>query len=732
MKKIIIGALALLTIGIVGVAISNKVVGATDQGKPVITIDPIDKKTDNPTTEETDKKVYNYNIYKGSKFILEYDIKPEKIEDYIKDNGGKTEATIKHYLEIKSDEEFEVLSVEANGKNTTKDGIKFILPEIQYMYDHTNGKKNLIANNMNVKITFRVKNTINKTYENFNDRILYKYKNLEEKEVFKKISKQQTINIIELIYKGGKIEGVGEPSKNIDLGREFLIKHSITPGNVEPKGNEGGIPTTFTDQTKRNLIYVIDKAAIDLEGGNDEFARDSIIKGLELIKDSGVTTSLIVYGEKAEIIKSDDKDSFSIDEIIGLIEKIESNDKSGNLGDALRKAEILSSKTEGEDSVIVVSAGDPNYYTQVSEGNSAMLYTMADKDGFSMDDRDLSEEYTNKVINEIVMNSEENTRWYGINYGLEKEEVLLNNAIRKLDGSTLEVKKPYYDDFVSINRKAISAITLRGKFIVNSKNESIKIHEDDKSRDLELEYNEKLEPISQNIDTRIRIVDLRDMDDEEKGFDVASPKNIEVKLIVEFNGEKKEIEFNTPNENGESVIKWWIKPNVPYVVRTGLYNGRKKLVGKTRDVQEAIDDVKWASSQLLDELSDVELATENYFSVGMLIKSQTEISLEPIEPVKRNMNNNKFSNSTEIKNYTWNEDNGFNNTTMIEYYILDENNEFIPYTGNNFEPSNIYLIIIEHYIKEEPGEKFDIGFEVGEEKDFWGVKVNVVDKPEHF
>ena len=732
MKKIIIGALALLTIGIGGIAISNKVVGATDQGKPVITIDPIDKETDNPTTEETDKKVYSYNIYKGSKFILEYSINPQTI--LLADTGNLVEVDIDNYLEVKSDEEFEALSIEVDGRKVEKEGAKFKIPKIHYEFNHNEQK--LIAKCINIKIEFRAKNTINKTYENFNERILYKYKNLKEKEVIKSPSKKQTINVIELVYKGGKIDGGEEPSKNIDLGREFLIKHSITPGNVKPKGNEGGMPTTFIDQTKRNLIYVIDKAAIDLEGGNDEFARDSIIKGLELIKDSGVKTSLIIYGEKAEIIKIDDKDSFSIDEIISLIEKIESNDKSGNLGDALRKAEILSSKTEREDSVIVVSAGDPNYYTQVSEGNSTMLYTMADKDGFSIDDRDLSEEYTNKVINEIVMNSEKNTRWYGINYGVEKEELLLNNVIRKLDGSALEVKKPYYDDFVSINRKAANAITLRGKFIVNSKNESIKIHEDDKSRDLELEYNEKLEPISQNIDTRIRIVDLRDMDDEEKGFDVASPKNIEVKLIVEFNGEKKEIEFNTLNENEESAIKWWVKPNVPYVVRTGLYNGRKQLVGKTRDIQETIDDVKWASSQLLDELSFAELAPENYFTVGIIIKTSSEKIITPF------LNDENLKLGT-IGLYE------INNNTLIE---LGSKNQY------NLEKDKMYLFTIDQYIKESTdivGKEFKIGFNIKDtdstqnqdeikleaneqqnqlknDGEFWGIDVKVVEKPEHF
>ncbi|MGL4454021.1 MAG: hypothetical protein ACRCTZ_22960 [Sarcina sp.] len=735
MKKFIIGALALVTV-ITGGIMSSKIAGATDQGKPVININPV----------EAEKEVY-----KDTSFTLEYNLVPESLNTQT-DTGNHNVVSIKNVsLEVKDDIDFDVIKVLVDGKEVVKNNNEFILPTFEYGLEGSTNNTTLIAVNKKVEIKFKAKNPRAVKYEKFNERITFKYNNLESKTVIKKATSETIVNVSELVYEGGSIRGESRDPMTVGLGREFTIEHYITPGEISKVVNDVSTPITFSDEQKRNLVYVIDKASIDLQGGNEEVARESIIKGLEEIKDSGATASLIVYDEKAQIVKIDDKDVFSINELISLVEKIESTNKSGNLGDAMRKAEILVEKTKGDDSIVVISAGNPNYYTQVSEGNSAMLSTGVEKDGFNVEDKELSGEYVNKVINEIAANENEGTRWYGINYGLEKEEVVLNDVMKKLEGSVPEVKNPYYDDFAKINRNAVNPISIKATLSVVSKNDSIEIHEKDRSREIELEYNEKLNPVEQFITTRVKIVDLKGA--EPMGFDVSSMQNIEVKLTVKYNDKTTEVIFNNLKdfEPGEIPVTWWMKAEVPYIVSTGLYNGRKKLVDrpKEKDIISDIEDVQWACAQLLDELSFAELAVENHFGLGMVIKSPTENVITPILDTKDiiGLSNQDFKLG-KVKLYE------VESKELKEIVTTDQKYKL--------EAGKIYLLTIDQYIPEYAdsiktqsliGQRFKVGINisglttspqeeinpvVGEEvgteptTEFWGIEVQCVDKPEHF
>lgn len=735
MKKFIIGALALGVV-IFGGLISSKVAGAEDQGKPIINIKPV----------ETEREVY-----KDTSFTLEYVLNPENLDSQ-KDTGNHNKVSIKNVLlEVEEDIDFEVANVRVDGKEVISNGEGYILPDFEYKLDsNINGNTTLTADIKKVEIKFKVKNPQKAKYENFNKRITFKYSNLNGKTVSRKTIDETIISVVELKYEGGRIIGERRDPLIVGLGREFTLEHQITPGIVSKVIGDVTSQATFTEQEKRNLIYVIDKATLELEGANEEVAKESIIKGLEEIKSSDSTASLIIYGEKADIIKVNDKEVFSVNELISEIQKVESTSQSGNLGDAIRKAKIVAEKTSVEDSIVVVSAGNPNYYTQVSAGNSTMLFTTVEKDGFNIENKELSNEYVNKVVNEIAASEEDNTRWYGINYGTSKEELVLNDVMRKLEGNVATVKKPYYDDFAKINSKAINPFGLKATFSVSSKHDSIEINEKDVSREIELEYDKTLKPVDQFITTRVKIVNVKG--EESMGFDVSSKNNIEVKLIVECNGETTEVVFNDLKdfEEGEIPVTWWVKAEVPYVVSTGLYNGRKQLVSthKEKDIISDIEDVQWASSQLLDELSFAQLAVENHFGVGIVIKSPSTNTITPILNTEDivGISNEKFKLGT-TKLYE------IGSTELTQ---VDTNK-----TSYVLEKGKLYLLTIDQYIPEYVdliktqsliGQSFKIGINISDsiiptqgegnsvieetttdaKSEFWGIDVHCVDKPEHF
>ncbi|WP_297520642.1 hypothetical protein [uncultured Clostridium sp.] len=752
MKKIIIGVLALAVVGVGGFFVSNKMAEAIDA--------PNDQKM------TFNAKINPIEIYNKSTSTISIKINTGEIQA----NSGPSLKSIENSLEVDPIDGMELISANIRYKNFKSDRwaeknalVKnniIELGEIEYIHtgDVTPQDLRLVGPEYYIDLKYKVDNA--KDFD-FNGKVKLNYNTLAYgSNVSTKrsvgLSTEFKINIANLYYEGGSVLGERQEPLTVGLGREFTLKHSINPGVISKVVDEVIEPASTLNNEKRNLIYVVDKSVIDIQGGNEENARESIKKSLEEITASNSTASLVVYGEEAEIIKIDDKEVFSISELSSLIDKIESSDKSGNLGEAIRKAQIVSNNSESEDSIIIVSAENPNYYTQVSEGNTTMLSTIIEKDGFVVEDEVLAEEYVNQVINEVIINEESNTRWYGINYGIASEEMVLNDAIKRLEGIIPDIKKPYYDDFSRINSKAINPISIKATLNVTSKNDGIKIHTEDVSREIELEYDEKLQPVEQFITTRVKIIDLKGADP--LGFDMSDPKNIEVKLIVEYNGETIEVLFNNPKdfEEGEDLLTWWYNAEAPYVVNTGLYNGRKQLPGRPKDIEDDIQDVQWASSHLLDELSVAELAVGNDFGAGMIIKL----------PVKsENANTITIKPVLDTKDIVGISNPDFKLGITTLYDISNKEVKQID-TGKDsytLEAGKTYLLTIDQYIPEFIdtiktqsliGQSFKIGINIDSgtpkenisedvnsvtnegdlEKtiDFWGIDVQCVDKPEHF
>ncbi|MGL5575878.1 MAG: hypothetical protein ACRDCW_10090, partial [Sarcina sp.] len=279
------------------------------------------------------------------------------------------------------------------------------------------------------------------------------------------------------------------------------------------------------------------------------------------------------------------------------------------------------------------------------------------------------------------------------------------------------------------------------------RNKSLEVHPNDKEKRVNLVFNKDGEVITGEqlaVTARVRVNNMDAFTDAElegMGMDVANPDNLKVELIVEFGEENTEPKThifnattNDPALGGVNDRIWYMKPVTPYVARVGLFNGRLTLPDNTlsKESEQDITKVNAVASQILEEAPEFALAEENHFGLGMLIKPQPGV--KSITPIKR-MSENDSKQETIAEG--------------IKTYRLDEaNNKFVLHTERSFDPTSIYLMTIDYYIDgispgEVPEQFFEVGFEVKtietitgsepvEKKEFWGIKVNTVDKPEHF
>ena len=743
MKKIIIGALAVIVVGFGGVLAANATatngpdmslstkVTAIDTYKDVIfeTTLKVDTGTILSQNEDPDNIPYILNDAKIKlDNIIDFELISAKVTTTNFNQPNKPAGEIKE------------LDIVAQNNEINLGGLTYVYTGV------SGGAAGNLKHNMQgpeVAITLKMKaktvgSDINKWKLNDLIKIIYKdYDGNSDVGNFPNTS-GIPINVGEVTYEMGTITGAEREPMEQPLGKDFELDYTIDPGKLIKVGATEN-PNIRTED--RNLVYIIDKNVVDKVGGNEETARESIIRSLEELSVSNpkTTASLVVYGENAEIIKVNDKTIFNISDLIAQISNIEASEKSGNIGDAVRMAQVLINETDSEDSVVLVSGGDSNYYTQVSEGNSTMLSTRVAKSGFVVEDKEKADEYANNVVNDIVANEESETRWYAINYALANEEILVNDLMKKLEGTTLNVEKPYYGDFTEINIKAIAPLVLKANFVATAINKSLEVHEEDENKEIELVFTEvdgEIVGVLQYPKVRVRINDLQGMSEEQLralGHDVADPKVLEVKLVVNHGeGDPKEYVFNKPgNPNMGIPLVWYVKPIANIVAEVGLYNGRLKVPTGTfaKGVEEDITDVGSLTTQFLDQGTEFDLAIDNHFSFGMILKPQSDG--DSIRAATRMSENAPLENVAS----------GFK-----LYELNTDRTEFIPSNDSTLLAAKTYLVTIDQYLDgNSPGriveQSFELGIEVTlasqpdnskEKIDFRGIKVNTVEKPDHF
>ncbi|MGL4741560.1 MAG: hypothetical protein ACRC41_12260 [Sarcina sp.] len=710
--------------------------------------------------------------YKGASFKFKFTVNPGSIEYDQTNPEGDERILKKNSLKVALPSNLILESAKRGNETLDVVGSSVNLSDIIYKSGFIDGKRCYIAENFDVELTFKA--IAVGRIDGFNESFTLEYEDLKGnrgKGIFKN---KFSVNIGEILYEIGTIQGlrIKEASENEIIGntihmdyplnRYFTMQYSLNAGKLkvlDGKGEE--VVNSNLDVKSRDLIYVVDKSVLDLKGGNEETARESMIKSLEILKEEGAKINgyLILLGKKAEVVEVNKKSLLSIDELINQISKAEGTLEAGNLGDGVRRAQMISDKNvENDSSVVLVTNGNPNYYTQVSQGQKSLLYTRVDKDGHNEKDRELADKYANEVVNDIVVNENDNTRWYSVNYGERTDELVVDELIKKLDGYALRVQAPYYDDFIRINEKAVSPIILKGKIIakVNEKyKNSIVVASEDKEQNIELIFDSKANEVKANqieFDIKAKIIDGGEM--EELGFDVADSEVIEVKFIVD-SYDKQEHIFNKvldPSLTNSELLIWRVKPTIPYVARMGLFNGNltanlNSLSDKKLSTEDLLSlaQVSVIANNSLDELDMCDLAINNEFGYGMVIKPKVEDTIRPI--IKENGKIRDLGNEGVFSLYKLN-----TQTNRFEKIAGADA------AGVKLEGNQIYLITIDMMVQERfLNQSFEIGVEVnsswkeevtmpdGNEsvesqvevlndsvKEYWTIKVNGVAQPEHF
>lgn len=738
-KKIMIGLSAfVLLIG--GIFLGGKVAGATvatNDQKMKITIDG------------TEQEVFNNTF-----FELELNIDGGAIDG----NDNKDIESSEIYLNYEFIPGLELIDIDMQYKNYNSQWLdkevsfennKINMGRFKYIYNkgwesNPQFKMQMVGPEVKLKLKYKVSSEKD---INLKDKFTLKYKTLPYGsnvpiEASNKFEKDYNLKVSVIEPEIGFINPGNNPPTEVIVNNFFDLNYKIEDISFSKitSGNEKLSLESFEEMKARSMVYVVDKSAIDLVGGNDEIARDSIKKSLEELKKTNpdTKTSLVTYGKKTEIVSVDDKTLFSIDELIAQIGKIEAEDKSGNLGDAIRKAKYLSNEnTDSNSSIIVVSNGNPNYYTQVSQGNIDFLETRANKDGFVVEDKDIAIEYVNTIVNDIAINEIDETRWYGINYAIEQQELLLNDSIDKLDGNIANIKNPYYDDFTSINTKAINSVSIKAKLTFKSSdNSGIVVHDDYKEKEIELDLVGKDGKIvaksSEDIIVKVK-VDNVDLDENGniKEVDVANPEILEVKLELDYNNKKQSTIFNTGEKlisDGTKVmdddfklINWNVKATIPYISEIGLFNNNFDLIGlnKDRDTVQELVEVNFIAQNLLDSVSDAKLAVENYYSFGCVLKPKSDTNIKIIHSLEP---------QTKAKIYKMNKISGkIDKGACIN---IDNTSLEVPLTKDE-----IYLITIDDYIENNIFAPFKVGISIKNNEMGWDdrtINIIPVAKAEHF
>lgn len=600
------------------------------------------------------------------------------------------------YLSFSNDNNFKLVSATENGKaievNERENKIKI------ENFDYKKSGEVFKAEPKVVRLTFKATGKGTFKGELALDRsIKLNYTDVKGEKIenikceFDDSRKSLDIKIDTLKYEAKNIIGFEqELPMEITSGSNLDLEYKLAAGDLNIAYNEkyeGEMTTQF--ENKKRVIYVVEQSVLDEQSANGESARDSIIMSVESLKQKNpaIQTSLISYGESANIVQSDKKDFYSADELIGLLRSLELKDENGNLGEALKKAKMLAnSDMSYETNIILVSAGNPLYIT---EKNNEMLLDFSSEKGTNKFSEQLAYEYANKIANEIVVDSNDNINWFGVNYGLKTGQNEATEIIDKLHGKASMVKNPYSDDLIDMIEDVVSDFVVKGNVSIEILNSNLETQEELNEIPLDFSYNVKRDGEGNLVKdeegniifeaTKLeQIINLPLVISGNEKIDLANKENIKITYrttsLAPSNQEKI---YNDDDIIGRDIeVKSLFE-----VIEKGFNTGRT-----SGEIVQGVD----------SSTEPISLAIENSFGLAFKIdlKGATDTSEVYIS-------NNLGGKITAIKKDTLS-------------------------LGDN-----IYVIRIDCKIGIVPiGEHIEVGFKIGEtiEK----IKIKTVEKPEHF
>lgn len=687
-KKIIIGFIALLGIGIGISAISkfgNVIAGeATPNMKAVV-------------------RSKNINIINGMKFSVDIEIQPGEIKSEAYDNQDI-------YLSYANEAAFSLISASEDGKKSEVDIENGKIKLKNFDYKKIGDK--IIAEPKLVRLTYLANGngvykgelSIEKNLKlNYTDVAGNKVENIDLS--FEDDRKSLDIKIDNLIYAPSNISGLdnGIPEQ-INSGQMLSLQYNVQAGQLKLAPGvdyDGEMDKLFSK--KKRVIYVIEESVLDDKSANDELAKDSIIMGMESLLDGvdNIETALISYGKEAKIIKSNGLEFYSVNELINNVQALEASEQNGNLGDAIKKASNLASKDSSyETTVILISSGNPIYYT---ENDGEFVIDLDKEKGKIKSGIERATEYANNIADQIIVETDNDIKWIGVNYGLVEGQTDATDIISKLGGNASNIKNPYSDDFINIAKEVKADFKVAGSLNIDLKSDDIELFgEASEDYDMDFYYNIKKDENGNIIEDEEGNIIFEPIKTEQVvnipitlsgsgNIDLAHNDNITVSYKADrISMKDEEMIFNQDN-----ILVRNVERTSPFdIKRRGFYTGRK-----SGNIIQEID-----SNDL------VELSKDNTFALAFYVKANTNISVEKY--IGEETRENK-----EVKIYSYKDGN----------MVASNSNEIT---------EGEYIIVVDHYIDDtEAIDKIiEIGIQLNSEnpiiKDT--IKIKVVDKPEHF
>lgn len=684
-KRILISAASLFVIGIIVsgfYGVSNVIASQTSPNMKAII------------------KSKNINTINSMNFNIDIEINPGevKVDDY------KNQEI---YLSFSNDNIFKLISASENGENIdiNADENKIKLENFDYKKDGEVYK----ATPKNIRLTFKANGkgiskgelSLDKNLKlNYTDAKGNKIENISLE--FDDGRKSLDIKTDTLNYQAKNIIGFeNDPPTEVTSGSVVDLEYKINAGDLKVAYNEKYEGEMISElESKKRIIYVVEQSVLDEQSANGEIARDSIIMGLENLKkkNPSIETSLIAYGENASVVQTDKKDFYSADQLIDNLRALELKDENGNLGEALKKAKILAnSDSSYETSIVLVSAGNPLYIT---EKNNEMLVTFSDEKGEAKFSEELAGEYANKIANEIAVETNNNIRWFGINYGVGTAQNIPTEIVEKLGGKASTVKKPYSDDFIAITDELVSDFIVKGNVSIELLNTNLTVEEELKEIPMDFTYNVRRDEVGNaardeegNIifdPTKIeQIVNLPLIISGSEKIDLANTENIKITYKTSSLGAKnQEKVYNEENIVSRDLD---IKSNFE-VKKKGFNTGRKR-------------------GNIIQEVDSANLAIENSFSLAFEVKANNNFT---VESFVSGTGSEKIE-QLEIKAFEIDEATG----------VLSEK--------STLSADKTYVICADYYINSNPKngfENIEVGLRINEEN--ITIPIKIVNKPNHF
>ena len=688
-KKIIIGFIALLGIGIGISAISkfgNVIAGeATPNMKAVV-------------------RTKNINVINGMKFSIDIEIQAGEIKSEAYDNQDI-------YLSYVNEAAFSLISASEDGKKSEVDieNGKIKLKDFEYkkIGDKITAEPKLVrltylANGNGV---YKGELSIEKNLKlNYTDVAGNKVENIDLS--FEDDKKSLDIKIDNLIYTPSNILGLdnGIPEQ-INSGEMLSLQYNVQAGELKLAPGvdyDGEMDRLFSK--KKRVIYVIEESVLDDKSANNELAKDSIIMGMESLLDEtdNIETALISYGKEAKIIKSNGLEFYSVNELINNVQVLGVSEQNGNLGDAIKKASNLANKDSSyETTVILISSGNPIYYTE----NKGEFVVELDKEkGKIKSGIERATEYANNIADQIIVETDNDIKWIGVNYGLVEGQTDATDIVSKLGGSASNIKNPYSDDFINIAKEVKAYFKVAGSLNIDLKSDDIELFgEASEDYDMAFHYNIKKDEngniiedeegniIFEPIKTQ-HVVNIPITLSGSGNIDLAHNDNITVSYKAErISMKDEEMIFNQDN-----ILVRNVERTSPFdIKRRGFYTGRK-------------------SGNIIQEINSndlVELSKDNTFALAFHVTANTNVSVD------KYMDSN-FIENKEVKIYNY------------------QDGKMIASNSNEITPGNEYIVVVDYHIKDigDINATTDVGIKLTDDSKSLEdtIKIKIVDKPEHF